>query len=320
MDSDFSFARLFCQSNKKIMNYSPLRYPGGKTSLYDFLKKTIKANNIIDGIYVEAFAGGAGAALKLLMLEDIFEIHLNDKDEMVYKFWYGILNHTDQFIQMIRDCDLNMEEWNYRKKILQDYNLRSKLSDVEIGFTTFYLNRCNRSGIIKAGAIGGNKQDGEWKMDARFNKLDLIDKIEKIAKYRDRIKIYNLDAVVFLKNIEKNILDKENLLVYLDPPYVEQGEGLYNVFYKNDDHIKLAKFLQKKCTSNWLVSYDDHPLIHKIYKEVRKNIFEFNYFVNKTKVGRELVICSKNCRITESYLHYSKSKKILQETFEKVAI
>ena len=109
-------------------------------------------------------------------------------------------------------------------------------------------------------------------------------------------------------------------MVYLDPPYVEQGEGLYNVFYKNDDHIKLAKFLQKKCTSNWLVSYDDHPLIHKIYKEVRKNIFEFNYFANKTKVGRELVICSKNCRITESYLHYSKSKKILQETIEKVAI
>lgn len=302
------------------MNYSPLRYPGGKTSLYDFLKKTIKANNVTDGVYVEAFAGGAGAALKLLMLEDVYEIHLNDKDEMIYKFWYAILNHTQQFIQMIRDCKLDMEEWNYRKQILQNENLRHELSDLEVGFTTFYLNRCNRSGIIKAGAIGGHAQTGEWKMDARFNKSDLISKIEKIAYYKDRIKIYNQDAVVFLRTIEKKIINKQNLLLYLDPPYVEQGEGLYNVFYKKEDHIKLSKFLQKKSTSNWLVSYDDHPLIHKIYKEVRKNIFEFNYFANRTKVGRELVICSKNCRITESYTHYSKAKILPQETNEKIAV
>jgi len=302
------------------MNYSPLRYPGGKTSLYDFLKRTIQANKIVDGVYVEAFAGGAGAALKLLMLEDVYEIHLNDKDEMVYKFWYAILNHTQQFIQMIRNCELNMTEWNYRKQILQDDNLRSELSDLEVGFTTFYLNRCNRSGIIKAGVIGGNKQTGEWKMDARFNKSDLIAKIEKIAHYKDRIKIYNQDAVDFLRAIEKKIVDKNNLLVYLDPPYVEQGEGLYNVFYRNDDHIKLSKFLQKKSTFNWLVSYDDHPLIHRIYKEVRKNIFEFNYFANRTKVGRELVICSKNCRITDSYTHYSKAKILPQETIKKIAI
>ena len=302
------------------MNYSPLRYPGGKTSLYDFLKKTIKANNIVDGVYVEAFAGGAGAALKLLMLEDVYEIHLNDKDEMVYKFWKSILNHTQEFIQMIKDCELNIDEWNYRRQILQDKELRSKLSDLEIGFTTFYLNRCNRSGIIKAGVIGGNNQNGNWKIDARFNKVDLIAKIERIAYYKERIKIYNMDAVAFLKQIETTITDKENLLLYLDPPYVEQGEGLYNVYYKTEDHIKLSKFLQKKATANWLVSYDDNPLIHKIYKEVQKNIFEFNYFANKTKVGRELVICSKNCRTTNSYLHYSKSKLLVDIPKESIAV
>lgn len=302
------------------MNYSPLRYPGGKTSLYDFLNKTIKANNIVDGVYVEAFAGGAGAALKLLMLEDVYEIHLNDKDEMVYKFWYAILNHTEQFIQMILDCKLDMEEWNYRKQILQNENLRCELSDLEIGFTAFYLNRCNRSGIIKAGVIGGNTQAGDWKMDVRFNKSELISKIKKIAYYKDRIKIYNQDAVIFLRNIEKNIVNKQNILLYLDPPYVEQGHGLYNIFYKEEDHVRLSKFLQKKSSCNWLLSYDDHPLIHKIYKEVRKNIFEFNYFANRTKVGRELVICSKNCRMTESYLHYSKSKILSKGTSEKIAI
>ena len=302
------------------MNYSPLRYPGGKTSLYDFLKQSIKANNIVDGVYVEAFAGGAGAALKLLMLEDVYEIHLNDKDEMVYKFWYSILNNTDEFIQMIHGCELTMEEWNYRRQILQDSSLRKTLTDLEIGFTAFYLNRCNRSGIIKAGVIGGNNQTGDWKMDARFNKADLISRIEKIAFYKDRIKIYNQDAVDFLKRIEKNISDKQNILVYLDPPYVEQGEGLYNVFYRKADPAKLSKFLQKESSCKWLVSYDDHQLIHSIYKEVRKNIFEFNYFVNRTKVGRELVICSKNCTMPDSYLHYSKAKRLAYEPSDNIAV
>lgn len=299
------------------MNYSPLRYPGGKSSLYDFLKRTIRINGIDDGIYVEPFAGGAGAALKLLMLEDVYQIYLNDKDEMVYKFWYSILNHTDEFIELIHNAKIHMDEWNYRRQILLNPTLRNSLSDLEIGFTTFYLNRCNRSGILKAGVIGGNNQDGNWKMDARFNKIDLASKIRKIAYYKDRIKIYNLDAVDFIINIEKKIQDKTSLLVYLDPPYVEQGEGLYNTFFKEQDHIKLSKYLQKKSKSHWLVSYDDHPLIHSIYKEVNKNIFEFNYFANKTKVGRELVICSKSCKMTESYLHYSK-KKLMTEHFDDV--
>ncbi|MFC7773998.1 DNA adenine methylase [Flavobacterium sp. GCM10027622] len=319
MEPVVSIVRVFCYTDEK-MNYSPLRYPGGKSSLYDFLKRTIQANNIIDGIYVEPFAGGAGAALKLLMLEDVYQIYLNDKDEMVYKFWHSILNHTEEFIELIYNCKINIEEWNYRRQILQDSNLRNNLSDLEIGFTTFYLNRCNRSGILKAGVIGGNNQEGDWKIDARFNKADLISKIEKIAYYKERIKIYNQDAVVFLKNIEKNIVDKQNLLVYLDPPYVEQGEGLYNAFFREDDHVRLSKFLQKKLSSNWLVSYDDHPLIHKIYKEVNKNIFEFNYFANRTKVGRELVICSKNCKMTNSYLHYSKTKVLPDLTNEVIAV
>lgn len=287
------------------MTYSPLRYLGGKSSLYDFLKKTIQENNIIDGIYIEPFAGGAGAALKLLMLEDVFQIHLNDKDEMVYKFWHSILNQTEEFIKLIEDCEISINEWNYRRDILQQNSLRANLSDLEIGFTTFYLNRCNRSGIMKAGVIGGIQQDGDWKLDARFNKSDLISKIRKIALYKERIKIYNKDAITFLKEIENSGIDKDNLLIYLDPPYVVQGEGLYNIFFKEIDHVNLSKYLQKKTSCHWLVSYDDDPLVHNIYKEVNKNIFEFNYFANKTKVGRELVICSKNCKVPKSFSLFS---------------
>jgi len=302
------------------MIYSPLRYPGGKSSLYDFLKKTIRANNIVDGIYIEPFAGGAGAALKLLMLEEVYEIHLNDKDELIYKFWYSVLNHTDELIELINNCNIDINEWNYRKRVLQNLDLRKNLSDVEIGFTAFFLNRCNRSGILKAGIIGGINQAGDWKLDARFNKEDLISKIKMISNYKDRIKVYNLDALDFLKYVERNIEDKQNLMIYLDPPYVEQGEGLYNLFYKEKNHTDLAKLLQKKISGYWIVSYDDNKLIHSIYKEVNKNIFEFNYFANKTKVGRELIICSKNCQMPEKFFHYSKAKIFSKEDINSLAV
>jgi len=294
------------------MNYSPLRYPGGKSSLYDFLKKAIELNSLSNGTYVECFAGGAGAALKLLMLEDVYDVVLNDKDEFVYKFWNAILNHTEEFSKLVYDTKVSMEEWKFRRKVFSDESMRSKMSDLEIGFTAFFLNRCNRSGILHAGVIGGIDQIGNWKLDARFNKENLISKIEKIALYKDRIKLHNLDAIDFLRKIKKTIIEKE-VFIYLDPPYVEQGDGLYKTKYSREDHINLSKYLQRSFDKHaWIVSYDDNELIHNCYKEVEKNIFEFNYFANKTKVGRELVICSKNFKVPKNYNHYSKEKELIR--------
>jgi len=291
-------------------HYSPLRYPGGKVSLYDFLKKMLKKNNVIDGIYAEGFAGGGGAALKLLMLEDVNEIYLNDKDIFIYKFWQCILNNTDEILKKIHDTDVTISEWKYRKEILKSKNLTDNFSDIDIAFTAFFLNRCNRSGILKAGVIGGNEQNGDWKLDARYNKKDLMKRIELISYYKDRIKLSNKDVISFLKEISKLTNSTNEILVYLDPPYVQQGKDLYLHYFEREDHLRLAKYLQKSCKNLWITSYDDNELIHSIYKEVTKNIFEFNYYANRTKIGRELIIASKNCEMIEKYHHYSKEKVV----------
>ena len=291
-------------------HYSPLRYPGGKVSLYDFLKKMLKQNNIIDGAYAEGFAGGAGAALKLLMLEEVNEIYLNDKDIFIYKFWDSVLNHTDELLKLINDTKVNLEQWNYRKEILKSEEIQKDLSDVQIAFTTFFLNRCNRSGILKAGVIGGKEQEGEWKIDARYNKIDLIKRIEKISLYKERIHLSNRDVIDFFNDLKNKKFKQNDILYYLDPPYVQQGKELYLEYFDEPDHIRLSKYLQKKLKNVWLTSYDDHPLIHSIYKEVTKNIFEFNYFANTTKIGKELVIASKNCKMIDEYSHYSRNKII----------
>lgn len=291
-------------------HYSPLRYPGGKSSLYDFLKGAINKNDIIDGAYAECYAGGAGAALKLLLFEDVHTIYLNDKDSLIYKFWHSVLNNTEDIVKKIYDTRVSYDEWVYRRKVLRDEEIQKGLSDIELGFTAFFLNRCNRSGILNAGAIGGVEQTGDWKIDARYNKQDLIKRIELISLYKDRIILSNYDALSFLKMISKKGYTEKELLVYLDPPYVIQGKELYRHYYTKSDHVKLGRYLQQTQNLNWILSYDDDPLIHQIFTGTEKNIFEFKYYANKTKIGRELIIKSANCKIPNSYQQYSQKKKL----------
>ena len=89
----------------------------------------------------------------------------------------------------------------------------------------FYMNRTNRSGIIKGGVIGGLEQNGNWKLDARFNKDNLIKRISKIVERKDGIHIYNKDV----SSLVKNYLPKyeDNAFVYFDPPYFGKGKQLY---------------------------------------------------------------------------------------------
>ena len=196
-----------------MFNNSPLRYPGGKSRVSKFVAKLIEENNIIKGNYVEPFAGGAGVALNLLFSGVVDNIFINDKDKSIYAFWYSILNNTDKFIDKIISIDVTIEEWLKQRDIQKNENIDM----FYLGFSTFFLNRTNRSGIIKGGVIGGIEQAGKWKLDVRFNKEALIKKIQRISAYKEHIHIYNMDAIDFL-NKEVTNLNVKNTLIYLDPP------------------------------------------------------------------------------------------------------
>lgn len=275
---------------------SPLRYPGGKTSLWKYLSCVIEENNIEKAIYIEPFAGGAGAALNLLVNGYVKEIVLNDLDERIYKFWKAILNDTDEFIARIISTPLSVAEWRKQKGLLRDKKFVRKGSAIDVGFASFFLNRCNRSGVLSAGPIGGMKQSGEWKIDARFNKTELIHRIEKIAQFRNSIKICNKDGLDFLKDYLRKMRSmKSRVLVYLDPPYFQKGRDLYKYYMENDDHEKLGVFL-KKCTDfRWIISYDDISFIRNIYKGVKKNQVQMQYSAHKVCIGKELLMSSRNC-------------------------
>lgn len=175
-------------------NFSPLRYPGGKNKTYEYVKYLVE-NNDID-TYIEPFCGGAAVALKLLLNNDVKKIMLNDFDRSIYAMWYSILYDTDKFINKVRKAVFSIEEWDRQQNIQKE---KSTVDILTLGFSTFYLNRTNRSGIIQAGPIGGRQQLGNYKMDCRYNSDALVKKIELIAKNRNRIKLYNLDAIEFIK-------------------------------------------------------------------------------------------------------------------------
>ena len=272
---------------KKITsNISPLRYPGGKTKLYSFVKELIKVNQC--KTYIEPYAGGAGVALKLLFNNDVQKIMINDFDKAIYSFWYSVLNYTDELVKKIEDTPITMEEWYIQKSIYE--NKSNSNSILELGFATLFLNRTNRAGILKAGVIGGKLQEGNYKLDCRFNKVGLIRKIKKIASFKSRIKLYNLDAEVFIR---RNISKTKDSFTFFDPPYYKKGPGLYTNFYNHEDHLSLSEIIKSSMKDkNWILTYDLSNEIFRMYQDYSNKMYYLNYSVARPGKGIEYIFYS----------------------------
>lgn len=253
------------------MFYSPLRYPGGKGKLEPFMELLIRQTGHLGGTYVEPFAGGAGIALELLEKEIVNDIVINDLDKGIYSFWRAILSETDRFINDIRNVELTIDEWNRQRQVIDNCNRYS----YELGFATFYLNRTNRSGIIKGGVIGGTEQNGNWRMDARFNREALIERIIKIAKRKNHIHLYNKDVNSFIQNYLPRY--QHNAFVYFDPPYFGKGKQLYLNFFSYDDHVRIERMIDNHVNCDWVITYDDVKEIAEIYQNHILKRFDLNY-------------------------------------------
>ena len=234
-------------------NYSPLRYPGGKSALYPAIANIIESNNMKHCIYIEPFAGGANIAWSLLINGIVDYIIINDADKSVYSFWRAITESTHWFIEKIESVSVTVDEWRKQRAILQESSRYSK----ELGFAMFFLNRTNRSGILDAGPIGGYDQSGTYKIDCRFNKASLIKKISKIAEYKKNVKIYNQDISIFLLHYLPRWIDKGEIFIYFDPPYYEKGQRLYMNYFSGEDHERLRDAVSS-LDCKWVMTYDDN--------------------------------------------------------------
>ena len=283
------------------MFYSPLRYPGGKGKLEPFMELLIKQTGHVGGTYVEPFAGGAGIALELLEKGIVNDIVINDLDKGIYSFWRAILTDTDRFVNDIRNVELTIDEWNRQKKIVENCSRYS----YELGFATFYLNRTNRSGIIKGGVIGGTEQAGNWRMDARFNREDLVERIVKVASRKKHIHLYNKDANSFIQNYLPKY--QQNAFVYFDPPYFEKGKQLYLKFFSYDDHVRLERMINSQVNCDWVITYDDVQEIADIYQNHILRRFDLNYSAAVKRKASEIIIFRRQNMIpTDSQLQQNR--------------
>lgn len=263
---------------------SPLRYPGGKASMTSLLSSIRSMNQLGSHDVAEPFAGGAGASLSLLYLEDTSEIYINDADPAIHDFWWAIINRSKAFQTMLHSTRISMTEWRRQREI---YRTKRRISRLRRGFATFYLNRCNRSGIImNGGPIGGVKQTGEWKLDARFSKPDLEARCKRVAEYGRRIHISREDALDFIGK-----RDKSRTFFFIDPPYNAKGETLYLNKLDHAYHQRLADQLQNMKDTAWVLTYDDCSEIRNMYSEwANIRTFSLRYVAAERRRGQEILI------------------------------
>ena len=293
------------------MIYSPLRYPGGKGKLSSFMEVLIRKTGYMNGTYIEPFAGGAGIAINLLLNNIVSKIVINDLDKGIYSFWRAILTETDRFVSDILSVPLNMDEWNRQRVI---YMEKSQKYSYDLAFATFYLNRTNRSGIIKGGVIGGKEQSGRWKMDARFNRNGLIKRVQEIAKRKKSIYVYNKDINSFLIHYAPKYFN--NALIYFDPPYYTKGHELYMNFFRYTDHVRISEKISQ-LNVDWIITYDIRDEILNLYRDRECRKLACSYSAGTKKTVDEVIIFRRNDMIpTESELSMCEGQALLRDIID----
>ena len=263
---------------------SPLRYPGGKGRLAPYIARLLSAQLVRPHSYAEPFAGGAGAALRLLVDEEVHSIQINDLSPGVAAFWRCVFQETEAFAQRVEKDEISLDAWNEARSI---YEKPAGKSDLDLGFATFFLNRCNRSGILTARPIGGLDQSGRWKIDARFNREGLASRVRFLGQYRHRVTVTQQDARDFIRGLGP--IGKQ-VLVYVDPPYLVQGDGLYLSSLNLNDHRELSQLLRSS-TFPWILTYDVHERItRELYKGLRTVEFDIAHTAQVQHVGSEYAV------------------------------
>jgi DNA adenine methylase len=268
---------------------SPLRYPGGKGKIANYIKLLYLQNDLLGSEYVEVYAGGASLALSLLYGEYASHVHINDLDRNGHAFWWAVLNETDDLCRRVSRSRPSRAEWTRQRAV----QLASHPDPVDLAFSTFFLNRTNRSGILTGGMIGGRNQDGPWKLGARYNKPNLIQRIEKAARYASRTTLTKMDGARYIK---KRLPLLTSPFAYLDPPYFAKGQDLYQNFYDPQDHAAIAE-LVRRLDCQWLVSYDAVPEIMRLYKGVPHRRYSLSYSAQDRYRGREVMFFAPSLSI-----------------------
>jgi len=278
---------------------SPLRYPGGKHKYWRLFRSIFEKNKLNVETFIEPFSGGAGLGFGLLHNSIVNQIILNEKDELIYNFWKVLFEKPNRLIHMIQNEVVSVEQFKIWREVYRDADFKNSLDDVELAFAFFFVNRVTRSGIYKAGVIGGYDQTGNYPIDARFKRDSIKDKIEYLYTFKNKVNIYNYDYLELHEEVLSNssFNNIENSIIYLDPPYFKIGKNLYHQYFKEKHHNELRNYLQSSKNGNWILSYNKTEEILKLYKNFNIYNSRFTTSISTNVVKDELLILSENIKL-----------------------
>lgn len=244
---------------------NPLRYPGAKRSLVNYIDALLEANHLYGCTFFEPYAGSAVVGLELLQRGHIKHLLLCEKDILLYAFWECVFNDTENLIEKIDKTIISVETWQ-RESLYREMTSLAQAELLELGFAGLFFNRTNFSGILNANPIGGIQQSSQYGIDCRFNKQQIIKIIRTLSAYRENVNVYFDDALHFMASQSIRFL-RENCFAYFDPPYYEKGSKIYRHYYTKQGHIDLAKYVRSVHYLDWIISYDDAPFICGLYSD-----------------------------------------------------
>lgn len=267
-----------------VLVKTPFRYPGSKSSFTNVVKKIITYNRLENSVLIEPYAGSAAVTLALISEGICSKAIIGERDPLLYSFWKVVFSNPKTLIERVKKSNIDLQTWQSLQPLLRVDNPKDHDLN-ELAFAALFLNRTNFSGVMHAGPIGGKSQTSAYKIDCRFNKADLIQRIIGINKLKSRIKVKFGDALKLIEK-SKNI---ENSIFYIDPPYFLQGPKLYRHNYNTTQHMELAAVLNE-CKFNWILSYDSHSVIRNLYENQSHVLTPFQYSTRKPKSENELLI------------------------------
>lgn len=243
---------------------SPLRYPGGKSKLIDFVGEEINPEQL--QTVVSPFTGGGSVEWALLESGLTTHLVLNDKDPDVSNFWSTVVHQPKQLIHYIEQYPLS--ESLYQKAHSYMTTATHNVTDnVEKAFLFLINNRCSFSGIYNAGRMGG-KNGSLAKLSQRYNPTTLIRQINTLTKLVDA---KHITVEVFNQSYEDIIEDyawSKHTTLFIDPPYItEQASSIYRHSFNDDHHhalfSQLNNFWHSHPSVDILLFYDNHHRINE---------------------------------------------------------
>lgn len=274
---------------------SPLRYPGGKARLAPYLARVLASQSVVMDTYCEPYAGGAGAGLQLLSDGHVSKVIINDLNPGIAAFWRSVFFNTEALLELVAKCAVDIANWHHQRSV---YLAPDGCDDLTLGFATFFLNRTNRSGILSARPIGGLEQTGNWLIDARFNKTDLVRRIRDLQQFSSQVDVREERAIELIRTLNRRA---KPVLLYVDPPYVVPGEELYMTDHSWSEHQRLEQMLTKS-PHPWILTYDADDRTRALYREFRCLRFGISHTAQVQKVGREFMFFSRGLRVPDLHV------------------